>query len=107
MAQRQEVKLSNGSIVWVELAKPLVAEREVAQKADPQAFQAVVPGLIALCTDLNTALTTVAPTKASVEFGLSLTVETSGLALLVAKGGAEATFKISLEWEGKETSTTR
>ena len=93
-----KVVLSDGSAIWVDQVERGV-EEEVAFRLGEGRFAEVLPSIVSLCEDLLTAVKKVAPTKASVEFGISFRVESSGLALLVAKGGSEANFNITLEWE--------
>jgi hypothetical protein len=85
--------------VWIE-GVSVDAEQEVAQRRGEGKLADVTPSLVALCSDLGNLFARVAPQKATVEFGMSFKVEASGLALLVAKAGAEANFKVTLEWSG-------
>jgi hypothetical protein len=93
-----KVVLSDGSVIWLDDVRR-EGEREVAQRSLEGRLSEVLPSIVSLCQDLTTAVKDVAPTKASIEFGISFQVESAGLALLVVKGGSEANFKISLEWE--------
>jgi hypothetical protein len=55
-----------------------------------------------LAVNLKSALDEVAPTKASLEFGLQIGVEPGKLAAIWVQGEAKANVKIKLEWAGKE-----
>jgi Trypsin-co-occurring domain 1 len=98
---RKRIILSNGAAVWIEEA-PAVAEEEVAKRRSEGHLAEVLPSLVTLCDDLQQSLKSIAPKRAVIEFGITFTVEASGLALLITKAGAEANFKVSLEWEGQE-----
>jgi hypothetical protein len=49
--------------------------------------------------DVLDALKRIAPTKATVELGFGLAVESNGLVALFGKGKGEATIVVTLEWE--------
>jgi hypothetical protein len=92
--------LSDGTIVWVdEVAQ--TAEAEVARRDVAGRFADVLPSVVSLSEELAGVVDKIAPTKATVQFGITFRVEASGLALLVAKGGADANFVLTLEWERK------
>ena len=48
---------------------------------------------------LRDKLGSIAPSRASVEFGVSLSVKTGSLAALVFEGKGEASLTVTLEWE--------
>ena len=90
--------LSDGS-VW-RLVDPgrTDGESEVAKRDTEGRFSEVFPSVVLLCDELAAVMAKVAPTKATAQFGIGFRVETSGLALLVAKGSADANFVLTLEW---------
>lgn len=56
-----------------------------------------------LATEFETLLISSLPKKATLEFGLSASVESGALVGFLAKGGAEANVKITLEWDKTES----
>ena len=93
-----KLKLSNGSVILVEGVQSGV-EQDVSLRAPINIqFDSVMPSIIGVCRDLETALKAVAPDRAAVEFGLSLKIETSGLVAVMTKGSVGANIKVTLEW---------
>jgi Trypsin-co-occurring domain 1 len=90
--------LSDDSVVWVDQVEQ-EAESEVARKDGEGRFSDILPSVVSLCQELADVVAKVAPTRATAEFGIGFRVETTGLALLVAKGSADANFVLTLEWE--------
>ncbi len=65
-------------------------------------FNKVCDSIEAFASSLNTTISKVKPTKATVEFGLNIGVDNSNnISALIVSGNAEANLKISLEWENK------
>ena len=93
-----KVQLSNGAVVYVESASH-VPEREVSAGTLEGRFADVMPSIKALCSDFSDLLVDIAPQKATIEFGLSLELETSGLWAFIGKAGGSSTFQITLEWK--------
>ena len=98
MKKALKIRLSDESTILIDQVA-VAAEQEVAHRDLEVRLKSVMPTVAALGRDLVDGFKKAAPTKATVEFGLSFSLETSGLALLVAKGDTEANFKIALEWE--------
>jgi hypothetical protein len=96
-----EFPLDNGGMLGVQavdadvLPGPVLASRgEQLLKASEsleQSLQHIVPALTAVTNRLHA----LSPDQLSVEFGLILTAETG---VVVAKGGAEVHFTVSLAW---------
>jgi len=97
-----KVQLSNGAVVYVESASR-VPEREVSGGMLEGRFADVMPAIKALCSDFSDLLSEIAPEKATIQFGLSLEVETSGLWAFIGKAGGSSTFQITLEWKKSAT----
>jgi hypothetical protein len=91
------VQLSNGAEILVENAV-VAPEREVSGGLWEGRFSDVLPSVKALCNDFSRMLEDIAPDKATIEFGLSLQLETSGLWAAIGKAGGSSTFQITLEW---------
>ena len=62
-------------------------------------FQGLADSIEAVTQSMNAVLQRVEPKRASVEFGIDVGVESSGLTALLVKGSGTATLKITLEWE--------
>ncbi len=94
-----KVRLSDNAVVWLDNVDVAV-EREVAAKGGVERqFAEALPAVRSVCRDLETLISELGPTKATVEFGVGFKVETSGLAVVIAKGNVAANFGIKLEWE--------
>ena len=63
-----------------------------------QVFDRIVPAAQKLAKALATPITALHPTKATLEFGCSIGVESGQLTALLVKGSANANLKVSLEW---------
>lgn len=97
------VELSNGAKLRIERAT--VGERDVAAVSYKNSFAEVLPAITGLCEDLSTALKSVRPDKASVEFGIKLEFETSGLLAVLCSSSASADLKLTLEWSNAPAKT--
>jgi hypothetical protein len=53
-----------------------------------------------IAAGLGTAIAKAKPTKASVELGLELGLESGALVTLIARGTGTANLKVTLEWGG-------
>jgi hypothetical protein len=93
------VELSNGATLRLERR---AGESEVAAIDYEQGFAQVLPAITGLCEDLSTALRTVRPDKAKVEFGIKLEFETSKLLAVLCSSSAAADLKLTLEWQFSE-----
>ncbi|MBM0275491.1 CU044_2847 family protein [Micromonospora tarensis] len=89
--------------MWVDEVSSNV-EREVAQRDVQERLADVLPTITRLCSDIGDALGAIKPDHTTVEFGVALTVDASGLAALITKMGAEMNFKITVEWDGSRSS---
>jgi NTP-dependent ternary system trypsin peptidase co-occuring protein len=91
-----KAELPDGTIVWVE-----------GTLSDPEAdvsigkifsFQGVVDSVRSVADAINTALKEAKPDRASVEFGVDMSVDSGALTGLIVKGTGGATLTIRLEW---------
>jgi len=92
-----KVQLDNGAVVHIETAM-LGGDEEVAFGL-PQ-FDAIGPIVEGIAGSVEKMLCHVKPSKASVEFGLELALETGQLTALLVKGSGTSSMKITLEWGG-------
>jgi len=91
-----KVKLSNGQEIAVEIRT--AQEREVSYSQLSSKLSDVLPAISGLSADLMSALEKVKPQKATLEFGLKLEFESSGLLAVLCSTTANADLKIKLEW---------
>lgn len=98
MADRDVVsaELPNGVVIEVETVRKAGAQDVAAGRLD---FDQVEGALIGLAELVKDAMVKVAPDKASVEFGMEMTVKEGRLTALLVSGGASASLKVTLEWE--------
>jgi hypothetical protein len=99
---RQKVTLSDNSVVWIDEVSSNV-EQEVSRRDAQERLAEVLPTISRLCSDIGDALKSVRPDRTTVEFGVALTVDSSGLAALITKMGAEMNFKVTVEWDGNQS----
>ncbi len=90
-----EVKLPNGATMRVQ-ATVLGGEEDVAFGL--LSFDDVSKTLEGIAEAISGAVHKVKPTKAVVELGLELAVESGKLTTLLVKGNGKANLKIVLEW---------
>ncbi len=95
--KRAIVELDDGTRIMVK-ASAKGGEEDVAEIDRILSFTNVTATIEGLAKTLNTAIAKVKPTKASVEFGIELGVESGQLTALVAQGSATTNLKITLEW---------
>lgn len=61
-------------------------------------FEEIAQSIEGITTALQSTLMKVKPHKATVEFGVVLTVETGSVTALIVKGNGSANLKVTLEW---------
>src|SRR5919197_2703627 len=90
------VELDDGSklvVVAEQVGPALVADTDVMAK-----LGAVTTSIEQVSRDILDAVRRAAPTRATVELGFGLAIETGQLVALFGKGKGEATIKLTLEW---------
>jgi hypothetical protein len=92
------VKLPNGTIAKIEVAS--TGEENVAFDVHP--FQEVSDAIEGILDAVAGALQKARPSKATVKFGLEVTIESGSLAVLIVKGSSKANLEITMEWEKTE-----
>jgi hypothetical protein len=90
------VTLANGTEILVE-ATP----RGRAQVSDIKAlpFSGLVETIEGIAADIGSAIVRATPTKASVEIGVEVAVESGKLTALLVKGSTKGNLTIKFEWE--------
>jgi hypothetical protein len=104
------VVLSNGAKIRIEATSPRRTaqgesdasypwgggEREVA--SIPTSFDDITKAIEGIAEALSATVARIKPKKTSVEFGLEVVAEASGLSALIVKGSGTANLKVTLEW---------
>jgi hypothetical protein len=92
-----KARLPNGAVVPVEARASGDPETDVALR-DVMSFEGVANSITSIADAMTSALEHIKPDKASVEFGVDVTVESGALTGLIVKGTGGATLTITLEW---------
>jgi hypothetical protein len=79
----------------VEIVTP---EGEIRVSDKEYGFDDFGDSLESLTKALRTTIQKIAPTKASIEFGIEIGVESGKLTALLVKGSGKANLKVTLEW---------
>jgi hypothetical protein len=91
-----EVKLSNGSVIYIEsVVMPGV---EDISAFDTVSFDEISAAIEGVAESILASLRKVKPRKASVEFGIEVTAGTGRLTTMIVKGAGNANLKVTLEW---------
>lgn len=94
----------DGPVVGIEVTAS-GGEVDVA-RLGPVSFEALTSQIESLARALATPLANLAPNKASLEFGCSIGLEAGQLTALLAKGTANASLKVTLEWTHPDKTQT-
>lgn len=92
------IELENGGIVKV-LNTQISEESDVSDETMKGKFSEILPSITEVCSDFLEMLKKTNPTKASIQFGVDLGIESSGIIALITKANANTNFQITLEWE--------
>jgi hypothetical protein len=103
-----EVVLPNNAVALVQATDLDEDERvadggQVAEKVgwqDALDFESVSGTLEGIAQAVRSGLVKAVPSKTTVELGLGLAVKSGKLTALVMEGGASASLKVTLEWDG-------
>jgi hypothetical protein len=98
MTQRTQlvkVRVADDRVVSVETVI-LGGEQEIAGRIP--SFDGVTDAVEGIAKALAGTLSRVSPSKAAVEFGLDVGLESGQLTALLVKGSGNASVKITLEW---------
>jgi hypothetical protein len=93
------VTLPNGSKIRIESRTWDVAGKREKVGITELRFADLIPSIGGISETVLAAIKKVAPKKASVEFGVEVSIESGKLMALLCSGGATANLKITLEWE--------
>jgi hypothetical protein len=99
--EMRTVVLDDNTTIQIEMAKP-EGRQEVAdislQFAD---FANVITGI---ATKLQSAIASVRPQEATLEFGIEAGIEAGKLTALLVQGTTKANVKVSLKWKERSSS---
>lgn len=107
MDQRTEIvsmKLEDGSIVKVR-ASALRGSEDVMDLKKILQFSEVAETIENTARTVLSTIEKVGPNKASVEFGVEVSIESSGVTALLANGSGKGNLKIILKWARANTNT--
>jgi hypothetical protein len=90
------VDLGDGTRILIEVTT--LGGREKVSELKPLPIKEVMATIETVSKLLGQSLTRIGPSKASVEFGVEVSLETGALTALICKGGGKANLKITLEW---------
>lgn len=93
-----EARLSDGSIIWMEEAGP-EREREVSFTFPDVKVEQLLSPVLQLCRDVSRTISATGARRATVAFGVGFKMESTGVTALVAKGAADSSLRIELEWQ--------
>lgn len=88
------VKLPNGAVIKVEISD--FGREDVAFNALP--FDDIAPALEGITSAIKETLEKAKPKKASVKFGLEMSIESGNLTAAIVKGSGKANLEVTLEW---------
>lgn len=95
----RRAKVGSDHVILVEARSSGNPEEDVGLR-DLLAFDGVEESIKTISQRVTSALKTANPDRASVEFGIDVTVDSGGLTGLLAKGSGAATLKVTLSWGG-------
>jgi hypothetical protein len=88
--------MSDGTTVHIQVT-PVGGNEDVALTA--VSFEGIRESMLSIAHEVGEVLTEVRPTKASVEFGLEVGIQSGQLIAFLVKGTGTATLKVTLEWD--------
>lgn len=93
-----KAKLPDGTIVPLETRGSGDPEVDVGIGDKVFSFEGVSKSVESVASAMTATLAKVKPDKATVAFGVDVSVESTGLTALIVKGAGTATLTITLEW---------
>jgi hypothetical protein len=93
------VKLPDGVVVNIEAVTFGSREQDVANLTEVLPFEQVSATIESIAKAVMAPIKKVQPSKASVELGVTVGLESGQLTALIMKGTGEANLKITFEWE--------
>lgn len=95
--ERVPVQLDDGTIIKVEVQK--TGREDVAFEV--KSFSQIANTLEEIARALTIPIQRAKPDKASVKFGMELSIESGKLTTVLVKGSSKANLEITLEWNQK------
>lgn len=95
--EKVPVELPNGSVIAIEVAE--TGREDVSYNTF--SFGEIAAALEGITTALKDTLEKAKPQKASVKFGLEMSIESGKLTAAIVKGSGKANLEITLEWSEK------
>ena len=93
-----DARLPSGAEVRVRVAEDAGGIEEVGL-FEPGDLEVALGAVGEVASVLHEKLSSIRPRRATVEFGVSLSVKAGKLSALVFDGGGEASLRVALEWE--------
>jgi hypothetical protein len=93
-SERVSVKLPNGSFVNIEVSD--LGREDVG--IQDFTFDDIAHVIEGIADSIQTSLSKIKPSKASVKFGIEASIESGKLTAAIIKGSSKANLEITLEW---------
>lgn len=97
------VDLGDGLIAQVEVIE---TGREKVSKGTFK-FDSISKAITKISQTVAASIQSVSPTKATVKYGLAISIEQGSLMAAIVRGTGEANLEITLEWENKSGKENR
>lgn len=94
MTERVPVQLGNGEFINIEVTQ---SGRQNVSVKTPE-FRQVTKSIEGIVEDVFLTLKKVNPNKATIKFGMELSIESGQLTAVLVKGTSKANLEITLEW---------
>jgi hypothetical protein len=96
------VRIDEHTVIQVEQPVTVGAEEEIAHRIPAiPAFDGFTEALGKIATSVRAGLEQVQPTRAVVEFGVDVSLESGQLTAMIVKGAGAAHVTVTLEWDSK------
>ena len=95
--------LADGTSLMIEATR-LDRDGFESTKFEAKSFESVIAAISGIGLAVRAGLERVRPTKASVELGLEIGLESGQLTALLVKGSGKANIKITLQWESSDAA---
>jgi len=95
------VKTDDGKIIMMEAS---VRGEQKVSRLPEFPINSLTVAIEGLAGELAKTIDRVKPKKASIKFGVEVSVESGELTALIVKGGGKGNLEITLEWEREKTA---
>ncbi len=95
--EKVPLKLPNGAVIGIEVSE--TGREDVSFNTFP--FDDIAVALEGITIAIKDTLEKAKPQKASVKFGLEMSIESGKLTAAIVKGSGKANMEITLEWSEK------